>query len=103
VQAVSIIVDIGVGVACTLSGYGAIVAGSASMAAGNATGALLNGILSGQSAEQIAYNVVGAGAIGAVAGLAGGAAAKFFQPVAEGLVGTLGLTCENGLGALAAR
>jgi hypothetical protein len=62
----------------------------------------LNGILSGQSAEQIAYNVVVAGAIGAVAGLAGGAAAEFFLPVAEGLVGTLGLTCENDLGAVGA-
>ena len=98
VQAVSIVVGMGVGLACTLTGFGTIFAGAAGGAAGNATGALLNGILSGQSAEQIAYNVFVAGAIGTAAGFAGGVASSIVQPIATGLVNTLGLTCTNGLG-----
>jgi len=46
-------------------GGGAIFAGAAGMAAGNATGAFLNGLLSGQSAEQIVYNTFTAAATGA--------------------------------------
>ena len=97
VQTISMVVGIGVGVACSLTGFGTIFAGSAGMAAGNAT-ALLNGLLSGQSAETIAYNVFVSAGIGAIAGAAGGAASKLIAPIAEGLVGTLGLTCENRLG-----
>jgi hypothetical protein len=98
VQTISFVVGMGVGVACSLSGGGAIFAGSAGMAVGNATGALLNGLLTGQSADQIVLNTFLAGATGAIAGAVGGAASMLIAPVATGLVGTLGLTCENGFG-----
>ena len=100
VAALSAIVGIGVGV--LTAEFGPVIAGAAGMAAANATGALLNGLLAGHSTEQIVCDTLTAGAIGAVAGAAGGLASMLMAPAAAGLAGALGLTCENGLGALGA-